>query len=578
MLLDRLFDATLRSSNINNPQIPLSSENILEYLGAKKSSSGVAVTRGSVLGYPAFWRGVNVISNGTMKLPLVVYKNLQPEGKERDQQHQAYKLLRRRPNPLTSAGTFKKTLTSHALIHGNGYAWIRRAPSGRVLELIILDPEQTFCGRFASGHNEQAGGQAIYITNVRGDYRNLLPENVLHIRGLARLGNVGYSVIDVLKESLGLGLAAQKYGAVFFSNGMRPSIIIEYPKFLKDEEAVERFRAGIRKLNSGLDNSHREMLLEDGATAKVESISNEDGQFLQTREFDVRQVANILGVAPHKLGDSTKSSYNSLEQENQSHLDDNLDPWLVTWEEECELKLLSEEEKETESHTIEFMRQALMRANMKDRYAAYNTGLMGGWLNRDEVRAKESMNPLPDGQGQIYLQPLNMVPAGSDPEESDPADPAASDDPSKDPDADPAADPSDPPQDDPVPPPPPKKKKKKARAQRSEVRDQERSLLTTVLKLSIAEIGEHARRMAKEPQRLAAWCDEDLEAKNRSRLLSLTAPAYGERASAIADALFASLRTHLRDVEGVEALEAELTRLCETVPKTIAGNLLATST
>ena len=238
-----------------------------------------------------------------------------------------------------TAFTFRQTLQSHALIHGNGYAYIFRDANAGPTDMLVLDPE------YVTPIKED--GRLLYlVTNMQlpdGQTRDrkILPENILHIRGLSHTGLVGYSVVDILRESLGLGLAAQKYGSVFFKNNARPSMVIEMPGQLRDTEAVSRLRDSWGKIHEGIDNSNKPAILENQASVKNLSFSNEDAQFLQTREFEIRQVANIIGVPPHKIGDPTRTSHSSLESENQAYLQDSLDPWLCNWEKECEDKILT---------------------------------------------------------------------------------------------------------------------------------------------------------------------------------------------------------------------------------------------
>lgn len=359
-------------------------------LGGRKSTSGVMVNRDTSLGYPAVWRAVNLISRDVAKLPLVTYERMQDDGKRRATEHPAYKLLKVRPNSEMTAFTFKMTLTAHALLNRGGYAWIERNGAGDPIELIPLDPDATYPIR--------VNGQMIFVTtDTDGRMRRLLPENVLHIKGLGFDGLCGYSITEKLNESLGLGLALQRYGSVFFKNNGRPGTIIELPNHLKDAEAINRFKRAWADSMEGVDNAHKVKLLEDGAKVSAVQVKNEEAQFLQSREFEIRQIANIFGCPPHKLGDSSRVAYNSLEQENQSYLDDCLDPWLVNWEEECETKLLRSREVDTETHLCEFLRQALVRADLNARFSAYAVAIDKGIMSPNEARIRENLNPYDGG-------------------------------------------------------------------------------------------------------------------------------------------------------------------------------------
>lgn len=387
---------------------------LARWLGrGSKTAAGVDVDERKVLGYPAFFRGVNLLANGVGKLPLNVYRYTR-DGKTKAKEHAAYRLLRRKPNRYRTAGVFKRLLTSQPLSWGNGYAYIDRDGGGRPRELIPLLPDRTRPVILRGGGvslNPADEGKLVYTTRVAGRQHNLLPENVLHIRGLGGDGLVGYSVVDLLKESLGLGMAAREFGARFFGQGATSSGIVTMPSGM-EEEAEERFIKSVREGTAGLGKAHLLMVLEEGSTWTATTIAPEAAQFLQTREFEVREVALILGCQPHKLGDPTRKSYNSLEQSNQEHLDDGLDPWLNAWEEECEDKLLSEREKDEETHFIEFNRNAVVRTNLAARTMHYASGRQWGYYSANDIRRMENQDTI-GPQGDVYLQPGNMSAAGT---------------------------------------------------------------------------------------------------------------------------------------------------------------------
>ena len=410
-----VLDLLCKRASPNQYDIPLGSDAIWDILGAgRQSSAGVSVSREKILGYPAVWRGVNLLSRDVAKLPLFVYQRLEDGGKQRDRMHPAHRLLHQKSSPYMTAFTFRQTLQSHALIHGNGYAYIFRDANAGPTDMLVLDPE------YVTPIKED--GRLLYlVTNMQlpdGQTRDrkILPENILHIRGLSHTGLVGYSVVDILRESLGLGLAAQKYGSVFFKNNARPSMVIEMPGQLRDTEAVSRLRDSWGKIHEGIDNSNKPAILENQASVKNLSFSNEDAQFLQTREFEIRQVANIIGVPPHKIGDPTRTSHSSLESENQAYLQDSLDPWLCNWEKECEDKLLTEQQKTQDTHIVEFQRDAIIRVDKKTETESLAVEVNNGLLSLDEARAIKNRPPLPDGLGSTFRKPMNHENIGAAPD------------------------------------------------------------------------------------------------------------------------------------------------------------------
>lgn len=393
-----------KRDSLENPNVALTAEAWEEAFGKSFSTAaGVSVTTKKAMTYAAVWRAVGLISSDVGKLPLFVYRR-NGEGKKRAVDHPAYQLLRYKPNSEMTSFVFRQTLLQHGLLRGNGYAYIDRAGSAAPLELIPLDPDQTWPVR--------ANGVLYYVTTSIDDGRETLhklrQDQVLHVKGMGWDGLTGYSVIEYAKESLAMGLAAREYGARFYSNNARAGVLLEHPGQLS-KEAAERIKTSWDKMHAGLENSHKTAILEEGMKANVITISARDAQLIEQRQFEIREVANWFGVPPHKLGDSSRTAYNSLEQENQSYLDDALDRWLVAFEEECRDKLLTEEQKRQDSHVIEFERKALVRSNLTDRANYYKAALAGApWMTVNQVRGIENENPLDDPNADTLLIPLNI--------------------------------------------------------------------------------------------------------------------------------------------------------------------------
>lgn len=401
----------LHARSYENPKIPLGDPRVMEYIGGgNTSSSGTTVNRQTALGLSAFWRGVNLVSRTVAKVSACAYKKGVDDSREEDAKHKATYLLKHMANRDTTAFVFKSTIQGHALIHGNGYAYILRDETGAPDELLPLDPLLTSPKWLLKER------QWVYMTRLYDKDVMLHPLDVLHIKGLSHDGILGYSVIDVLREMLGSGIAIQKYGAVFFRNNAKPSIVIQLPAGVKlrDPAAIQRMRDSWGDVHGGIDNSHKPAILEDGAAVHAMGLSNEEAQFLESAKLNIVHVANALNIPPHKLGDATRTSYASLENESQAFLDDAIEPWFRTWEQECWCKLLRESEKDSRSHYIEFNRNELVRADYDKRILGYASALQNGWMNRDEVRRKENMNPLPDGEGEKFFIPLNMQLTGEE--------------------------------------------------------------------------------------------------------------------------------------------------------------------
>jgi HK97 family phage portal protein len=408
MFLTSLF----RAATPENPSYNLNSAQAVEdFLGssAAKNSSGVKVDAECALAHSPWWRGISLISGDVGKLPLHIYRR-DGDGKGRATEHPAYSLLRRKPNTVSTAYHFKRTLTAHALNHGNGYAYIYRQGDAAPVDLMVLSP----CATTPVWEDRRL----VYVTSVNGERRKLQAYEVLHIKGLGFDGLTGYSVWEKARETLGRALGAAKFASVFFKNNARPNIALTFPGNLADKE-VKELRASWERLQGGLDNAHRVALLKGGMELKEFSINARDAQLLELRQFEIREVANFLGIPPHKLGDNSRTAYASLEQENLSYLGESLDPWLVAWEEECWDKLLTDQEKEEDSHFVEFLREALIRMSSADQAMVYRTALAGQpWMKVNEVRSKLNLDPVEGGDE--IKEPLNMGKGGAVNEPNDP--------------------------------------------------------------------------------------------------------------------------------------------------------------
>jgi HK97 family phage portal protein len=397
-----------QSASIENPATPLSDPDdfVFESFGAGRGTdSGVKISEKKALGYSPLWRGINLIADDVMKLGLHVYRRVDGDGREKDLSHAAWRLVRRKPNAVMTAATFWNTITLHMLLHGNGYAYIVRDGKGEPLELLLLDP----CGTYPV---RQIVGDSIdlyYVTAIGGEQLKIRAEDVLHLKRLSRDGLVGLSVLELMRESIGLGIAARTFGAKFFGQGANASGILMIPGHLKTA-AQENVLRKWASMAEGLSKAHKVALIQDNVKFQQLTITPEQGQFLQTREFEIRVVSQILGIPPHKLGDSSRTSYNSLEQENRSYLDESLDPWLVRIEEECNDKLLTEVEKESESHFFEFNRAALLRTDARTRAEIQSRTAFMYTVN--EFRAQDNKPPI-DG-GDVRYVPTNWQAAGKD--------------------------------------------------------------------------------------------------------------------------------------------------------------------
>ena len=283
-----------------------------ESWGGGKSSSGVVVSKRAALGYSAVWRSVSLIAGDVGKVPLNMYKRTTDgRGKTRASDQKAHRLMRWRPNSEQTALSFREQVQADSLLHGNGYAFIDRLGDGSVHELRWLDPTRT--------NPERKDGTLRYVHKEPDGKAIPIPaENVFHLKGLCDDGMVGYSVLSVARETLGLGIAARDFGSRFFGNNSIAPLVFETDMPTTDDQRIKVRNEWERMQGGG--NQHRTAVLPRGYRPKTISIPADDAQLLETRELSTREIANFFGVPPHKLGDTTRTSFSSLEQENLSYL------------------------------------------------------------------------------------------------------------------------------------------------------------------------------------------------------------------------------------------------------------------
>ncbi len=369
--------------------------------GGNPSLSGVRVNELNALHTTAVFACVRILSETLASLPALTYKRLTSGGKERATTHPLYNLLHDEPNPEMSAFTFFETLMAHVVTWGNAYAEIEWDDFGRVKSLWPLLPNQTWVERAADG--------SIWYHTVitRTNQLVTLPAwRVLHIPGLGFDGLQGYSVIKMQREAIGLTMAAEKYGASFFGNGARPGGVLEHPGELS-EPAQQRLRNSWNEMHQGLDKQHRIAILEEGLTYKQIGLPPEDSQFLETRKFQVTEIARMFRVPPHLLADLERATFSNIENQSIEFVVYTIRPWLIRWEQEIKRKLLSRKEKR--SFFVEFLVDGLLRGDVKTRSEALQIQRQNGIINADEWRELENMNPIEDGTGKAYLVNAAMI-------------------------------------------------------------------------------------------------------------------------------------------------------------------------
>lgn len=379
-------------------------------VGGTAATSGVTVSEASALGSAAVYACVRVLAESVGQLPLKVFRRLPSGGRLPDDEHPLYPLLHDLPNPEMTAYEFRMALQGHLALWGNAYAEVERDAFGRVTGLWPLRPD-----RMTVSRNERRERVWLYRlpdgVDVKWTWTNPTrqPAPILHLRGLSSDGFLGYAPLQMLREAIGLAIATEEYGARLFSNSATPRGVLQTPNRLS-EDAAKRLKSSWEAAHRGLERAHRVAVLEEGIAWQAIGMSAEDAQFLESRKFQVSEIARIFRVPPHMIGDLDRATFSNIEHQSLEFVQHALMPWLVCWEQACARDLLSV--KGFVSHQIRFVVQGLLRGDLKSRYEAYAIGRQWGWLSADDIRALEDMNPLPDGKGGQYLVPLNMNPAG----------------------------------------------------------------------------------------------------------------------------------------------------------------------
>ncbi|SFL93992.1 phage portal protein [Halanaerobium salsuginis] len=361
------------------------------------STSGQNVTEESAMNHTGVYSAVRVIAETIASLPLNVYENLPSGGKRKATNNYLYSILHSKPNKLMTSFTFRETMMAHLLLWGNHYSQLELGNDGKIKGIWPLLPGQMQVKRQNDRlyyiYTKEGGGQVTFDQS-----------EILHISGLGFDGLVGKSVIKMAREAIGLGLSAEEFGARFFSQGAQPGGIIEYPEKMSDE-AYERYKRDVNKKHTGLGNSHKIMVLEEGLKYHQTGIAPDDAQFLQTRKFQIEEIARIFRLPPHMLADLDNASFSNIEQQSIDFVVNTIRPWLVRIEQVLNDKLIS---SRNNKNYIKFVVEGLLRGDSESRGNFYKTMFNIGAMTINDIREKEDINPLPNGDESFV--PLNMVP------------------------------------------------------------------------------------------------------------------------------------------------------------------------
>lgn len=401
--------AGLKVSDLRNPALWLQ-----DALVGRRTDSGEAVSPQTSLGLSAYYACIRNLSEDLGKLPFLVYRRLTPRGKARAQEHPAWALLRDQPNPEMSPMTFVETLTGWALGWGGGFAEIVRDGAGNARQMWPIHPARVW--------PERRAGRLIYRVKVPVDrlarpidgalFREEIieQEDMFHLHGLGSNGITGYSIAQIGAQSIGIGLAAERFSASFFGNGTHIGLLFEHPETLspKARKNLEDSLAD----RSGAAEAFTALILEEGMKVAEQrmGIAPKDAQLIEAMKFSVEQVARWFRMQPHKIQHLDKATNNNIEHQGLEYVIDTASSWAVRWEQEVRRKLIGIGDKE---HFAEILLTGLLRGDQAARGAFYRELFNLGALSPNDIREIENLNPIDEEAADRYYLQVNLAPLGS---------------------------------------------------------------------------------------------------------------------------------------------------------------------
>lgn len=388
--------------SIENPNIPLGDPTLWnEVFGTSFSTdSSVKVNQRTALMYSPVWQAVSLISGDVSGIPIKVYRSRGAGQRDEVSTHPAARLTAGKANPEQSAFDFWRVMMVDALIWNNAFAFIDRTQSGVPMGLYPLLPDRTSSRRLPDG-------RLFYESAIDGQSEPFAPRDILHIRSIRVDGMDGLPLITQARNSFGLGLATEKFGSKFFANGAKAGGILEVPAAMS-KTARDRVEQDFTRHYTGQDAWFKTVVLRENAKFHSVSIAPNEGQFLETRQEQVREVARWFNLPAHKLGDNSRTGYNTTAEENRAYLQGTLSHWLNTIRWECWDKLLTETEQR--DHVIEHDTMDLLRMDTKSRFEAYAVAINNRIMNPNEARGRENLPPYEGGDE--FLVPMNMGQGG----------------------------------------------------------------------------------------------------------------------------------------------------------------------
>ena len=369
------------------------------------SISGKTVNETTAMQVSTVYACVRILSEAVASLPLHVYE-YKSDGKYRATKHSLYFLLHDAPNSEMTSFNFREVLMTDLLLHGNSYARIKRDKTNRVTELYPLSAknmsvERNDIGRIVYKYQPTKAESADLQNTFQQIFQR---EEILHIPALGFNGLVGFSPIAMARNAIGVAIACEEFGAKFFENDARPSGILKHPGTIKKPDKLrESWQSAFSGVNHG-----KTAVLEEGVEYETISIPPDDAQFLDTRKFQIAEIARIFRVPLHLLNDLDRATFNNITQLSLEFVMYTLTPWLVRFEQNLNKALFTSAERG--KYFVKFSVEGLLRGDYETRTAGYQKALQSGWMSVNEVRELEDMNKISSSEGgDLYLVNGNMA-------------------------------------------------------------------------------------------------------------------------------------------------------------------------
>lgn len=393
------------SVNIANPRDPI----LAEWFSGGAVSAGVTVNEKAVKGIPAALRCVAVLSQTVAGLPIRLMRKT-PDGTITEAiNHPLSRLFRDGPGLDMDGYQFRELAGVHLTLRGNFYAFIEVSASGMV-QLFPINPD------WVRVHKSASMGRIYEVFNPDGKSTMYSPDEIFHLQGIGSDGIHGLNPIQMHRQSLGLTLAQDEFGAAFYGNGTHLGNVFTKKEGYLSDEAFNRLKKELTEKRAGLKNSHQALILEEGLEPTQMSMSARDAQFIEARKFQVPEVCRIFGVPPHKVYDLERATFSNIEEQSIDFLQDSILPYTIRWEMRLNKTLLTERERR-EGYYWKHNVTGLLRANSQMRAQFYRDGINAGWLTRNEARAFEDLSPI-EGLDKP-LAPLNMGDGTREPAEGE---------------------------------------------------------------------------------------------------------------------------------------------------------------